>query len=294
MDVTAFSIICGLIILFSLGISNAMVKSITEKIGVNQYLFFRGIVVAPLLIAVFLINLNLGIFSYKFDLPQMLFVFMAAIIGYVALRFLYRAYHLTKVGIASPLTAFNVVVAVGLSVLFLGLKLNPVELLGILIIVAAIFVIRFEPRELKSNLAEHDIAGINLALLSTLFMGFYLFIVQIPTKILGPILTPIISESNGSVVGGLVLLKKHEKLKFPHKKSLAQAIVACILITIASIALYLGLEKGNAGIVLALYSSNPIVVTIYGAVVYKEKLHKKQYFAVTLLILGVILIRLFS
>jgi drug/metabolite transporter (DMT)-like permease len=295
MNQTIFSVICGLVILIPLGISNAMIKSITQKTGVNQFLFFRGIVVAPLLIAAFLLNLKLNILSFHFDWLQIIFAFTIAIIGYVALRLLYRAYSLTSVGLASPLTAFNVVVAILLSVIFLGLKLSLMQYIGIAIIVLAIFVIRYDPKKVRHlKLAPNDIKGIDLALLSTLFMGVYLFLVQIPTKVLGPLLTPITSETSGAVTAGTVAIKNDGRISLPNKNVVLPAFIACILITVASIALYLGLEKGNAGIVLALYSSNPIAVTIYGAIVYKEKLNKEQYAAVGLLVLGVVFLRVFG
>lgn len=280
--------------MFSFGIANAMTKTITEKIGVNQYMFFRGLVVASMIFVLFLINTQLKIFSYNVNSLMIVAAFGVAVLGYLALSLLYRSFNLTKVSIASPISSFNVVIAILLSSLFLGLKLNTFQLVAITIIIISVLLIRFNPKDLKSIGSPEDIKGINLALLSTLFMGIYFFFIQIPTKILGPLLTPISTESQGYIVAYSVMKYKKEQFKFPNKRSLGQAFLATMLIVIASVALYFGLQEGNAGIMLALYSSSPIISAIYGGIVYKEKLVSRQYFAIALLIAGVIALRIYS
>lgn len=294
MENVAFSVVCGLILMFSLGIANAMIKSITQNIGVNEFLFVRESFVSIFLILLFIFNLRLQIFPYNLNVSHMIFAFLVAIIGYFALNYLYKSYNLTKVGLASPISSFNVVIAICLSVIFLGLRLNIYQVVGVSIIIFGVLLVKFEPKSLAVKLHKNDIRGINFAFLSSILMGAFLFLIQIPTKVLGPILTPIMSEANGVLVAKIFMLKNNQTISFPTKKALIQTLGACLLIAIASVALYYGLSKGNAGIILALYSANPVVVTVYGAIFYNERLHLKQYFAIFFLILGVVIIRFFS
>lgn len=274
----------------SLGIANSMTKNITAKVGVDQYMVIRTFLCVLFLTGIFFV----GLFEYHFDLTQILFGLSLTLIGYFALNFLYRGLNIGKIGLVSPVSSVNVVFAILLTTVFLGVKLSVVQIIAISAIVAGVVLIRLDPKALRDHLTKNDKTSLNYALISGVLMGIFLFASQIPTRTLGPILAPITFESGSFLVGSFVLLYRKKKITLPEIRTSVSIVIAIALVTVATVGLYYGLKNGNPAIILALYSSNPIVATVYGAIVHKERLTFNQYLAIAIVVAGVISLRVFS
>ena len=88
---------------------------------------------------------------------------------------------------------------------------------------------------------------------------------------------------------GIHLKVSRQGFSFPPKMSIY--IVALALCTVAgTFFMNLGLMIAPVSVIAALTASNPLVSTLYGRIVFKEKLRKIQYFAALLMVAGIILI----
>ncbi|RJO61736.1 DMT family transporter [candidate division WS5 bacterium] len=290
MDTTTLSITLGIITMISLGIGNSMTKPITSKMGVDHYMLFRNFIMSVFLILV----LFSGIFESKIDLVQILFGLSLSVMGYFGLTYLFKALKTTKVGLASPVSSVNVVFTILLTYLFLQVKLSPMQIVAILAIVLGIFLIRFDKNAIKNHFTKKDIKGLNYALISGVLMGVFMFLSQIPARVIGPILTPLTLEGGMFIFGSILFIAKGRKVNVPDVKLSLKTLLAIAFIAIAVISLYYGLKNGNPAIMFALYSANPIIAVLYGAVLFKERLNIQQYISISIVVIGIVLLRVFS
>ncbi|MBU1111419.1 MAG: DMT family transporter, partial [Nanoarchaeota archaeon] len=50
----------------------------------------------------------------------------------------------------------------------------------------------------------------------------------------------------------------------------------------------MGIQNYNVSIIAAIAFANPLIATLYGKIVYKEKLKLQQYFALAIIIAGIV------
>ena len=86
----------------------------------------------------------------------------------------------------------------------------------------------------------------------------------------------------------MTLLKKPFEL--PDKKTLQELFLIGIGGAFGTLFYTLGIALENVSIVAAITFSNPLIATLYGKFVYKERLSQQQYLAIAFIILGIILI----
>lgn len=290
MNSVTFSLIMGSIALLTFGISNSLIKRPCQKISYRHFIVYKGIFLSLFLFIV----LSFTWKSQNFNLNFILLSLLLAPLGYIGMSFFYKAIEIGKIGIITPIASTTIVFTTFLTVIFLGASISFPQVIAILIILIGLIFIKFNFKDVKNSFTVRSIPGFSEAILHTIFMGLSLFISQIPNNILGFILYPLTAEIGMTLIGWSYIKYKKEKLSVLDKKTFMLCFFIGFLLTIGVLAQFSGLKYGNPIIVFPLYHSSPIIVALFGWFYYKERLHPQQYLAIAAIIVGAIILRLFS
>lgn len=288
MSGITLSIFLGLLGMIPMGLANAMAKIPTQKIGSTSLLFFRNIFTIIFLTPFLLFNLD----NTKFIPGQIILALALSIIVYIAMVYFYKGLSIGKVAIVSPIASSYVILSLLLSVLLLGAVISKVQILSIIIIILGIIISSLNFNEIKRFKFNKNNSGLSYALVTMTLWGIFFFFAQIPNKALGPYLTSLLFEIGMFACAIFHLHSSAQKVKTPSWSNLKSIVVISGLTVVSVIAFYLGLAIANPALILVLNSATPIVIVLYGALAYKEKLSPHQYLSVCSIILGIVLIAL--
>jgi drug/metabolite transporter (DMT)-like permease len=275
--------------MFSFGLSNGIAKVPIKLIGSKKTVFFRNLFVSIILLFVLLFNLS----GTRFDLTYILIAAGISIIAYIPLLSYYKAIRLGKIGVIAPIANSSVIFTVLFSLIFFSETVTTVQFLAIGVI---IFGIIFESLDLsdirKSNLFSWK-SGRPYALITCFLWGVVFFLFKIPVSILGPFLTAFIIETGIAVMCGLDLGLNKKGFRLKGKNTVLLLFLVALFGALASLFYNIGITYSKVAIVSALTFSSPIVTTLYGKFVYREKLSPRQWFSVCAIIAGVVMIYYF-
>lgn len=284
MSYLFLSIFFGLLAMIPIGISNGLSPIPTKKIGPKSTLIFRGILTSTLLLIAMFFNLK----ETHFVTSQILYAFTTSLVAYVGLLFYYKALSIGKIGATAPIASGYIILSIALSVIFYKIPLSAWQATFIGIIILGIMLSSLNPKDFKSSSLFDVKSGIPFALVTAICWGFSFFMAQQPNKELGPYLVGLIFEVGIFCFSLIHSLGQKEKIVRPDLKTFGIIFTVAVLSVISILGLYLGLKVGNAGIILALSGGTSLVVAVYGYFVYKEKLSNSQYFAVLLILSGIV------
>lgn len=288
MDNATLGIFFGLLALLGGGISNALVKTPSQQEGVHRTVFYRNLFIVILLGILVLFTLD----QAHFSLGYILLTIGLGIFGYIPMYFYFKATTVGKIGVISPVSSANTLIAVIIAITFFHEKLSNYQYLAITIILLGIGIISLNIKEFKASHIFKIESGVPYALVAALGWGIWMALIKIPIDNLGPYFASFIIELTIMLVALFFVFKSGEKLALKNKTSLSYLIPISLSLMIWEIGYYMGLQVANVSIIVALSSASPIVVAIFGRFFYKEKLSLKQYLAIGLIILGIILISL--
>ncbi len=271
------------------GLGNGISQVPIKKIGARRVIFFRSIFMSLILFMVLLFFLS----ETDFSPTYILITFVISLIGYIPLVTFYKALKIGKVGIISPIASSSVVFTILFSIIFFKESLNQMQLFAILVIIFGIVLISINFKDIKNSNLFKISSGVPFALITCVLWGLVFFLFKIPVNVLGPILTSFIIEFGNLVYSGINLKISKIGFKLPDKKTLTYIFILALCVTVGSLFYNLGIRVSDVSIVAALYSSNPLVATLYGKFVYKEKLKMQQYFAIFLMLIGIVLVSYF-
>lgn len=286
MNNLSLGIIFGLIALVTNGIASFLAKVPAKAIGANKLILYRNISNTILLAIILFFTLDQATFSLKYMIIALLLSFF----GYIPMYYFYRAAAIGKMGVVSPVASANALVATILALTIFGEKLTNLQTISIVIIISGIILISINFREFKSSHIFSVSSGVPYALIAALGWGIWSVLVKFPASHLGPYLTSLIIEGGSMVVAFYLVLKNKEILALKNQKMLKYIIPISVLMVIWSLAFYQGIRVANVSIVITLSSASPLIVTLLGRIFYHEKLEIKQYFAIAMIISGIILI----
>ena len=282
----SLGIIFGLLTMLGYGISNAMVKVVVQKIGPVRTTFFRNTLVSVILFVVMLFYIS----QTDFNLWFIVIAISISFLGYIPLITFYKALNVGKVGVIAPIANSSFIITVILSVVFFSEKLQSLQIAAIVFVLIGIILISIDFKELKNSGVKKLAAGVPLAMLTCILWGLVFFLLKIPVNVIGPVLTSLILEVGIMIWSGLHLGVKKERLRMPDKKTLLMVSGVAIFTALGTLCYNLGIEIASVSIVVALGFSSPLVATIYGRLVYKEKLGMIQYLGILVVLFGVVAI----
>lgn len=280
-------VIWSLITAITFGVINYLVKIITQKLSVQEFLILRTFIIGAIL-------LPLEYFSTKFELASLQSVLMGvglALLGYVGLKALMSGLRDGKLGVIEPVFAGRIVFSVLVGVLFLGDVLSVFHYLFIAVILLGVVMISINPKEFKGESSFLEEPGIKNAFIASLILGvtipFFGYVGIINGVFLGAFVIEI-----GNLVGAAIDLsvtKDGWKNSFKDiRGALPLLFILGVIVSFGGYALIYSFSLGLESITAAILGTSALWATILGAAFLKERLLLRQYIAMVVIIGGVI------
>ncbi|HZX44879.1 MAG TPA: EamA family transporter [Candidatus Nanoarchaeia archaeon] len=279
-------ILFGLLSMLGYGLSNAIAKVPSGKIGSVRTVFYRNIFVSLFLFIILLFT------DFTLSPLYIILALIISLIGYIPLLFFYKALSVGKVGIVSPVANSSVIWTILLSIIFFKESLTATQVLAMLFIITGIFLVSVNFRDLRNSSLFTLSSGVPYAIITSLLWGLTFFLFKIPVNILGPFLTSFIIELGIAIYSGIHLYTSQKSLAIKEKSMLPYLISIALFGTAGTLFFNLGISLYSVSIVSALTFSSPWIAALYGKIVYKEKLSIMQYMAIAFVVLGLVVISL--
>lgn len=278
----------GLLAMFGNGLSNAISREPTRKLGPTAVLFWRQAFLTLLWLPPFLFTFP------RTDVPWgwvMATVLLGAV-GYLPIRLFYRAIERGKVGIVSPIAGVSSVLTAGLAVLVLGEPFGPGRWFGVPLVIAGVLLLSADVRDWKASDLFRRGSGIPCALLACLGWGVIIFLFRYPVLSLGMSATAFIVEAVILAISAAAL-SKERKITFPRGYIRPLSFVG-ILSAVATVGLYGGLGTAAVSTVVVLGMANPIISAAYERLVLRERFSTAQYAGMVFTVAGVAFVAVVS
>ena len=230
-----------------------------------------------------------------FNLPHsisahnLIVALVISILGYFPLLFFMKALAIGKMGIVSPIASSYTLLTVVFAIIFYHETLSAGQLIAIFGIILGIILISINFRDFKNSHLFDPKSGVPYALLAALTWGVYFFLIRIPTAHLGTYFVSFLVELVILVCALFsLLLSKKPMFEFPDRKSLSFLFFVSLTVSIGVLTYYQAFNIGSVSIVSAIGSSTPLIVTLYGAIFFRERLKLQQYVGMVGILLGII------
>ena len=143
----ALGVIFGILSMLGYGLSNAISQVPAKKVGVTRTVFYRNLLIAPIIFIVLLFFLS----STTVSLTYILIAAGISIIGYIPLATYVKAVKHGKVGVVTPISHSSLLVTVILSLIFFGEKLTALQTIAIALIVLGVMLISINFRDFRKS-----------------------------------------------------------------------------------------------------------------------------------------------
>jgi bacterial/archaeal transporter family protein len=282
----SLGVIFGLISMVGFGLSNAISKIPSTKIGSRRTIFYRNAIMSLVLFIILLFFISESVFS----LPYVIYVVIIAFIGYFQLALRLKAVQYEKVGLVTSVSKVSIIIAVLLSVIFYNERLSLLKILAIILVTIGILGISLKINEIRRLRFVLNSKAILLALISAIMGGFTIFLFKVPIMVIGPFLAAFLLEFFIFTFSFTHLKLTKSVIKFPSKKVFYSIIIMSLLGVVGMLFMTMGLKVTDVTIVVSLSLASPFVTTLYGRLVFKEKLNFIQYVSMIFIFMGVIIV----
>lgn len=289
MSTLAISLICGLVALVGLGISNVTIKPVAQELNPSYGVLWRNVVMSVSFALTVVIGVALGYIDIQLSWYMLLTVGFA-ILFYIALYFLYASLAMGKIGVVMPIANGNTIITAVLALLVFQQALAWNQWVAIGLIVVGIMMFSFNVNDWKDSALFSKSSGVWQAILVLVMWGVLFGFVTIPATNVGPLVYALIVETTIMICAVIHLLLTggiNWKLSPRLRK---YAVAAGLFGFVASIGQNTGMAFGQIGVVSALMGANPLVSTLYARVFFHEKLTRQEMAAMLVTIAGIVLI----
>lgn len=279
-------IIFGIISMLGFGLGNAISQIPVKKLGTKKTIFYKNLFISIILLIIvfsFIKNIN-------FSLKYILIAIGIGFLEYIPLLTFYQSLKLGKVGIVSPIASSSVIFTVIFSLIFFKESLTNIQFFSIFLIIFGLITISINFRDFKNSGLFDLSSGVIFALITSFLWGLVYFLTKIPVMIIGPILTSFITEFIIFLSSSLNIKLSKQNFSLKEKNMIKYLIIIALFTAAGTLFFNLGISVSNVSIVAALTFSNPLISTIYGKIVYKEKLRFSQYLGGLIIVVGIILV----
>jgi drug/metabolite transporter (DMT)-like permease len=214
------------------------------------------------------------------------------VIGYLAF---YRGLSRGKVSVVSPLAGSWALITTILSLLFLGESLNPLQILGIISVVAGIILVSSNLAELRSGIIFDTTSGSIEGIIAMSCMGLGPFFFILAGREGNTWFLPVLMQRIFALmitVAYVLLTRKNVSLGRHVTHQMWGLAIVGILDTIGMFALSFGSIIGAVSITAPVSASFPIVTVILAMLFLKERLQPTRILGIIATIGGVVLLSL--
>jgi transporter family protein len=285
MDKTLVSILGGLGGMFGWGVSDFFANLSSGKIGHVKTFFwsqFVGMIFTLFLIPFFGLNID---FPFLFAVLLVIASFFYSA-GYL---FFYKAFEIGNVSVVSTTINLWAVFTMIFAFIFLGQRLTPIQLWGVLLIVGGITLVSINFNDLKSRQIKL-LAGTKQALIASVLFGVFWNLSDIISEEIGWLSTTLFVKIGAILSLLLFSLFLNLKLRIPKVSSKTKFIIVLIgVLEAAAVAsVNYGIMIGDV-ILVSPISSALTVVTISLAIIFlKERITKIQFMGISAAVVGIV------
>lgn len=284
-------ILYGIIALIGFGLTGALAKTPIRRIGATKTMAYRNLLVSLFILIGLIYSIGAGIVTQdNFSPYYILLAFLISFIGYIGFWAFYKAMSKSDVGIVSPIANSSIIFTVLFSILFFGDTLTMEQTTAIGLIILGILLISIDFKNIRKSQLFSMKSGLPYALISCFTWGLVFALFKIPVNVIGPILNALIVETVILVSSASKMKIRKETFALKDKKILKHIVPVAFFGAVGTLAYNIGITLADVSIVAAITFSNPLIATIYGRIVYKEKLKLVQYVAGLLIVTGIVLI----
>jgi drug/metabolite transporter (DMT)-like permease len=272
--VIVFAIVSAL----GFGLANGLAQRYIRDLGIIRTLFVRSAISALILSLLFVF------WPHPLSFEGVVIASIVAVFGIIAVYAFYRALGIGVSGIVTPIANSAVIVTVVVAAIVFGEMLLALHYVLIGFIVLGVLAL--------SHDGSHAAAkGIGFALLAMLCWGLSYAFLLIPTRLIGPIATPLVGEILVVLIAGSVLVRRFE----PLPRSAILPLGAIGVSIVAGVAGFtFALASTPVSIVAAISASNPLVTALYMRIAHGEQLSLLQRAGSLIVVTGVVLLSFFS
>ena len=221
-----------------------------------------------------------------------LILILSFIAFFMGIIFYYEALRIGNRALVGTIASSFPIVAVILSIIFLGERVNTQQAVAIVIIVTGLILSSLNFNALKSE-SIFNKASL-LALLTMLAWGIYFAFIKIPVSKVGWFWPTYIYFFTFPLVF-LFLKVKKLKLEMPTKNNaLKVIIVSVILVRIAELSYNYAITKGLVTVVAPIAGANPTLFVVLAFLFFKDPITKQQMLGIVTTLIGIVLLSIFS
>lgn len=276
----------GLLAALCWGFSDFLAKISAEKIGaLRTALFLQYVGILFLLLIVIP------------DLPRLwqfpteaTFTLVLGAVNAAAAFSLFKGFEVGQLSIVSPIASSYPALSTALAILLLNETLSPLQLAGLLAILAGIILVSFESKHARLRNKKRMAAGVGYALVAFLSLGFLFFALKFVVGDLGAFLPVLLVRlMAASVLTGMVILTR----KQAHRHGsgyLPFVVVIGVVDTLGNVSYNLGIGAGAVSVVSTISGLFTAVTILLAFAVLKERLVVHQLFGLLAILVGVSII----
>ncbi|MBN1331565.1 DMT family transporter [Candidatus Dojkabacteria bacterium] len=292
MSDNLLAFVLSLVAMFMFGYGNAVTKKYAMNLGAVRLLVYRGFLNVVFLSIILLFFLN----QTTLDKTNLLKGGALIAVSYLGLMFFNKSVEAGKVGIVVPVSAARILVSAFVAVSLLDDTLNLFQIFAIVIIFSGVALLSLDFGQLKNSDIFKLSSGIPYALLAAVFWGATLPFFGYFGERLGVVFFTFFTELIVWTEGMIQTKSSGKALKLDKEEFKVNGwgiLMISISSVIGGLAVTQAYTIGNAGIVGAISGASPLVAVIAAWMFFAEKLSLKQYFAIALVIGGIISLSVF-
>ncbi len=280
------SVILGLLTMIGFGFLNGIQTKPTKKLGPTRTVLVRATFTVAFLLGILLFVLE----ETTFDIRMIFIALGISLLGYFALISFLKGLHVGEVGIIAPIGGTALVMTIIFSAVVFSESLSLWKYFSMAIILIGVILISVDFKTLSRLGSGGAVKGIKYAIIAAFVWGVVFALFKYPVDVLGPVLAALVIEIGNVIYSGTqIFMSKDRSLKLD-KASVGWLFIGAFFGAVGFLAYNFGIRDNNVSLLAAFNSSAPLISVLYGYLVYKEKLKLQQYFAVAIIITGLILL----
>lgn len=289
MSTVVLATIGGLITLFCWGVGDWLTAKSSKKYSEFQANFAVQMPGALIMLAVMLLS------GKNFpSVIQTMTILLIGIIFSVAYIFFIKALSTGSVGIVVPLSNIYPLITLFLSLLILGAVFSVMQIVAMVAIVLGATLLAYEKNHQKIPLKVLHRETF-FALIAATLWGIGFFIVdRVINNVPWQMILGIESIFMGLFATGLLVYEngKNNK-KMLHAFGNRSGLIAGVILSVGAVAFYLAASRTGSVIILAVIASGaPLVSSLLGAVIDREKIGVIKRVGATVVVAGIVLLNI--
>lgn len=285
----AAGILFALITLLSWGTADFFAKKAVDKVGYATSLIINQIIALG---PIFASSLLFSKFP-ALTLDLVLIVAVTGFLGFLGYFYFYKGLAKGKVSIVSPIAGSWFVITVLVASFIYVEKLLPLQIAGVAVIFAGIFLASTNLTQFKNLIGKVKISGVLEAFISMIAWGFTFALTKQIVVLAGPIVALLMVR----IVAFLSMFSwinvSKARIQVPPKLIFA-FLTAAALLDVFGYALYnVSVETELISIVSPIAASYPVVTILLAYLFLKERLTRNQQVGIAFILIGLVLISLF-